>query len=569
MYRILCLLLFFPALCLSYEVEFRGISDKETLNQLQASSLLVKKQHASPRTIAALRRRAERDVPQLLKVMHSFAYLEAKIDLDVSKERVLIIIEEGPIYPLAACTVEGVEADIESLGIILGEPAYPKTILQAEDFLVKQLVDQGYALAKVEVRDVIVDLEKKAAFVTFKIDPGPICYFGETEIIGNKKVKDLFFRRKLLWCKGDLYDEQKILETERAIEASSLFSSLTVTAEKSLDEEGLLPLTITVEENAQRSVSIGLAYATILGPGISFEWENRNLCGLGEKLSFQTRAWWRFQQGKLLYLQPEFFKKGQDLLLQAELEHEKTKGFQERSVTLSAILENRLTKSLRLSYGLQAKELSTFDSDNNRSYTLFKAPFQVRYSHTDNLLDPTCGFAFHLKLIPAIQTLHPRFAYVTKWLTASYYHPMQGVLIFATKLTAGSIFGASRFNIPPSERFYAGSDTCLRGYHYLTVSPLTHQKRPKPLGGRSILALSLEAREHREDSLGWVLFYDVGNVWSSYIPDLREKLLQSVGIGARYGTPVGPLRADLAFPLNRRKHLDSFCQLYISIGQAF
>ena len=100
----------------------------------------------------------------------------------------------------------------------------------------------------------------------------------------------------------------------------------------------------------------------------------------------------------------------------------------------------------------------------------------------------------------------------------------------------------------------------------MTVSPLHHHE---PTGGRSMMIYSLEARLRATETFGWVLFYDFGNVYANYLPRFDKKILQSIGIGIRYNTPVGPLRLDFAVPLYRRRHIDESFQIYLSIGQAF
>jgi len=142
----------------------------------------------------------------------------------------------------------------------------------------------------------------------------------------------------------------------------------------------------------------------------------------------------------------------------------------------------------------------------------------------------------------------------------------------ATKVDLGTIFGAQDRTIPPPERFYAGNEHTLRGYRYMTVSPLG--PNGKPIGGRSLMVWAAELRCRIGDKLGWVGFYEVGNVYKSIVPDFQSGQLQSVGFGVRYHTPVGPLRADVAVPLNRRKRpdgsfLDRAYELYFSMGQAF
>lgn len=79
---------------------------------------------------------------------------------------------------------------------------------------------------------------------------------------------------------------------------------------------------------------------------------------------------------------------------------------------------------------------------------------------------------------------------------------------------------------------------------------------------------SLEMRSRFGEDFGVVLFYDIGNVYKSYIPNFCIGLRQSVGVGIRYYTPIGPLRLDIAFPLNKRS-IDHDLEAYFSIGQSF
>ena len=84
-----------------------------------------------------------------------------------------------------------------------------------------------------------------------------------------------------------------------------------------------------------------------------------------------------------------------------------------------------------------------------------------------------------------------------------------------------------------------------------------------------MVAGTLEARIRMESGLGWVLFYDTGNVFRQTFLPRGLKLLNSVGAGVRYATPIGPLRLDVAVPLNRRSDIDPYFQIYFSIGHSF
>ena len=120
--------------------------------------------------------------------------------------------------------------------------------------------------------------------------------------------------------------------------------------------------------------------------------------------------------------------------------------------------------------------------------------------------------------------------------------------------------------IPADERFYAGGGGSIRGYAYQTVSPL---REGVPVGGKSLLELSLETRVRITEKVGIAAFLDGGGAFAAGFPDSDERLLWGAGLGVRYFTPIGPFRLDVAIPLNRREGLDDAFQVYISLGQAF
>src|SRR3546814_9719979 len=147
---------------------------------------------------------------------------------------------------------------------------------------------------------------------------------------------------------------------------------------------------------------------------------------------------------------------------------------------------------------------------------------------------------------------------------ASAYYPVSDSLTIAGRVRAGSILGVDRDDLAPSRRYYGGGGGSVRGYGYQRLGPF--DPNGDPVGGRSINEFALEAR-YRFGNFGIVPFVDAGNAYESTFPkgsDLRF----GAGIGARYYTNFGPLRIDVATPLNPRPG-DGRVALYISIGQAF
>lgn len=568
----------------SYEVVFQGEIPPAVHQLLCSSSELLALQKSPPATPAGLRHRAEADIQNFLKVLHSQAYYGAIIDLQYKLDQcpavVIVNIKLGPVYPLACFSILPTDncpfprypfdnINLSEIGVELFFPALPKSILDSEEALLHLLARKGYPLAEIVKREVLADQKLHAVFVTLYVNNGPLAFFGPTKISGNCSVKEAFIQKKIGWNQGESYNTRKIERTQAALEAAGLFTTITISHANDLTADHELPMNIEVVEGKHRSIGWGLTYATYRGPGFSLEWEHRNIAGMGEKLRFDADIWLTTQEVRILYIKPDFLRPGQDFLWIADGEHENTKGFHETSFSLSGLIERQLNRNLRISYGGTYKILHDTHADLDGKYNLLKAPLFLRLSRVDNILDPTRGSTLHLKVIPSWQFLSPQFVYCINTLTTTTYYPLTKSknYVLATKAMFGTILGSNRRSIPTSERFYEGNDCSMRGYRYLTVSPL--DRHNKPTGGRSLLIGSCELRVRASESFGWVAFYEIGNVYANVFPELNRKVLQSIGYGIRYHTSVGPLRLDVAVPLNPRRHVDSRFEIYLSIGQAF
>ena len=128
--------------------------------------------------------------------------------------------------------------------------------------------------------------------------------------------------------------------------------------------------------------------------------------------------------------------------------------------------------------------------------------------------------------------------------------------------------GAFEGELEDTLRFRAGGELSVRGYS--TDSLGSRQivgDELESLGGEALLVLNQELRYHFMADYAAVVFFDVGNVWaerSSFGEDLRTAL----GFGGRANTPVGLVRFDIAWPLDRREE-DNSVQLYLGLGNTF
>lgn len=566
----------------SYRVHFEGHLSEEIKQLLRASSQMIALEKSPPSTAAALRRRAEADIPHFAKALQTMAYYDVHVDLNIELHEdtaeVIFTVDPGHLFKFQSFLLQASEESnkealqhisLKEIDVQLGSIAIPQSIIDAEEAILKTMAYRSYPLAHIVKREVAADVTTYAIHVTLTIDSGPRAFFGKTSINGNKRVSLAFFDKKIAWCEGDLFSPNLVERTQHAMEASALFSSIAITPASAVEADQMLPMRIDVVESKHRSFGFGAGLSTQYGLGTLGEFENRNMRNRGEKLTFKTTLWRHSYQGLLFYLMPDWLYRDQDLLWLAEAGHEKTKSYTESSLSGSIIIEQHVSERLRTSWGIKGELLRNTNSDNDGDFNLLKLPVSVKWLNVDDPFDPKSGYALNYKGIPTLQVLHNRFAYCVNLLIASAYVPLDKDQkhILALKCTLGSILGATRRTIPPSERFYAGSEETLRGYRYQTVSPLDRDHNP--IGGRSIMIYNLEWRWRMNQQIGWVLFYDIGNVYKSYLPEINHQQKQSLGLGLRFHTPVGPLRLDVAFPLEPRRHIDHRFEIYLSMGQTF
>ncbi|QYU69801.1 BamA/TamA family outer membrane protein [Leptolyngbya sp. 15MV] len=202
-------------------------------------------------------------------------------------------------------------------------------------------------------------------------------------------------------------------------------------------------------------------------------------------------------------------------------------------------------------------------------YFVGAIPLYAMIDSSDDLLDPTRGFRIGARLSPEIsRTQGTESFYLRSQVDATYYQQFGEGLVMAARARFGSIPGADLASIAPSRRFYAGGGGSVRGYGFQAIGP--RDALDLPTGGRSLVEFALEARVRTgffDGGLSVVPFVDAGSVGVDTIPDF-DTIRFGAGLGVRYATGFGPLRVDVATPLNPGPN-DSPIAVYVSLGQAF
>jgi translocation and assembly module TamA len=566
---------------ISYTVDFQGLNDPAALKTIKSLSQLTTLKRRPPVSVNALRYRAESDVPDILKVLHAHGYYEASVDIRIDENEniidVRILIQPGPVYKIESYTIDlhhgekkifCEQATLKNIGILLGKPAWARQILNSEMRLMQILAECGYPLASVEERSVIADGSTKGVRITLNIETGPLSHFGALSLLGLRDVRPRFIDQKVLWQEGEIYDSRIVESTQRDLINTGLFTSTLITHAESLDENDLLPMKIEVTESKHRSINLGASYQTVFGPGLTFGWENRNLGGMGRKLSLQGDITRISHAGTATLLIPDFREPDQELVSQAIAMRESITAYVERSYSVASHVDRKIGRRLRFTAGGKVERLLVTSSVDNGEFTLIEVPLYVRWSSANSLLNPTRGATLEYRAVPTVNLSKPATYYLLQEISQSTYFPLalEDFLVFAQQMTFGFILSPNLSAVPIPKRFLGGSEEELRGYRYRTVSPL---KGKKPKGGRAALYYTAEARFRLSETIGLVPFFDMGAVYTTQLPRLKGKWFKSVGLGLRYFSFLGPLRFDVGVPLDRRRGIDPPYRLYITIGQTF
>lgn len=564
-----------------YAVEFPAALPSDVLDLLRSASETESLQDRPPASLYLLRRRAAGDRDRLKEALAARGWFASDVSFEVVEDaspvRVVFAVTPGPRYALKDVSVrypDGTDAprpDAEALGLKIGEPSLAEEIRDGASRLLDFLAERGRPFPRAQEPRLVADHADRSVSVEYAVDPGPSAVFGETTFEGAPNVEKDFLRHKEPWRPGDPYKRSLLDEFQSRLLAANLFSLVRVEAAPRLEDGSRLPIRVELAERPAKTVSGGLFYRSDEGPGALAAWEHRNLQGAGERLELSAQASSLSKGLGAVYTKPEFLDQANSLRLSGRLARDTTEAYDSSGLVASAVIDRRLTDKLTVGagLGLDAADIREEDDNEETTYLLFSIPAHIDWNNKNDLLNPTAGQTASLNVTPYWDLTQGDNGFVKGLFTGTTYFQLltSPSVVWAARGAYGVIGGSTRAAIPADKRFYAGGGGSVRGYPYQTVGPLDDDD--KPLGGRSLLELSNELRYRITQTIGAVAFLDGGAAYAEQFPDLDKTFLWGAGLGLRYHAPFGPLRLDVAVPLDKRPGVDDDFQIYVSIGQAY
>ncbi|MBI1181297.1 MAG: BamA/TamA family outer membrane protein [Alphaproteobacteria bacterium] len=566
----------------AYKVDITGLKGTGLEQPLKDRSDLVRLRKEEPVSIWDLRARIRRDITGFAEVMRAEGYYGARISYDVDRSgkpiKVTIKIEPGERFTIGSYTItldspaalpdKVTKLARQTAKAQEGKAARSETVAAAFGTVMSALPENGYPRAKVTDQDFTADHRTKKFTAKVRIETGPLVKFGQVSISGLTSVKQGVVKKVVTWKPGERYDSRKLDKFRQTLTEMNLFASIRIDTDDPLQDGDRQPIKVKLREADHHSVGATASYSTVNGFGGSVFWEHRNLFGAGERLKLEAEGDQKLQKATADFTKPRFLRIDQKLLLGVEAAREDTDAYLEYRGVIRAAVEREVNKRLRVRVGPELSYVDTKDAFSPAKSVLLGLVGQASYDHTDDLLDPKHGYRLGLKVAPYL-VFGDTKNFIRIEGNASVYVSLDdaGRYVAAGRLKLGSLVGASDIrNVPAAKRFYAGGGDSIRGYGYQRIGPL--DANGDPIGGRSLFEVGAEMRIKLTDTWGVVPFIEGGSVFDSSYPDFSRTLRWGAGIGVRYYTGFGPLRVDVAFPINGRPQ-DSTFQIYVSIGQAF
>jgi translocation and assembly module TamA len=606
----------------AYQVDLASVGNDDINQTLKATSDLLSLRTSAPVSPFGLIARARSDTDRLKTALESFGYYESHVTINInglpltdpslgealtalpqgSSARVAVSFSLGTLYHLRRIDIDGeVPPPInarETLGLSSGQPAVAATVLAGGAHLLSAMQEQGYAFAQVDAPVAYEAADAPVLDVSFHVVAGAKVRIGEIHVEGLQRVHESLVRRRLLLHSGEIYKPSAIEAARHDLLGMNVFSQVSVQVGSKADESGDVPITFKLRERLRHSINLSAAYSSDLGGSGGVTWTDRNVFGNAEQLSVTANltnlggsdtTGTGYDTG-VKYVIPDFLHRDQSLQFAVSAIKQQLQAYDQTAQTASVTLSRKLSSVWTVSAGLSATDetiLQVVNALPNASgvivpvsakfdYTLLAVPFKVIYDSTNlptALEDPRHGFRGSLTLTPTLAIGHPNATFLISTLSIATYFDLNNLLpiapgrsVLAARALAGVAEGAGELSLPPDQRFYAGGTSTIRGYGYQLVGPM-FPNTDNPTGGTAITTGGLEFRQRLYSNWGFVAFVDAGQVSASLKP-LPDDIRVGAGAGVRYYTPIGPIRFDLAVPVDRRAGEDSF-EVYIGLGQAF
>lgn len=539
---------------------------------------------------------ARADYARLLGTLYDLGYYDAVIQITLdgleaaqiapldapdTVAQVLVEVQTGRQFRFSragiAPVAEGTDLPEEYRA---GEVAGTGTIKAAARAGVAGWRDKGHAKAEVADTDITADHLTYGVDSRIALAPGPSVTFGEMRVTGLQRLRERRLREIAGFPAGERFDPDTLESVRARLRRSGVFSAITLAEADSLGPGNTLDVNLTVVEQKPRRIGAGIELSNNDGAAISGYWLHRNLWGGAERLRLDGKVSdigsndsGRDMQLSFRLDRPATFARDWTAYLAGGVARMREEDYDSDSVFLRVGAEYYRDEDLTGGVGIEYRFQKVEDETGTTEFRTLSLPLNGIYDKRDSETDPKRGYWLQAELTPFTGLEDSTGSGLRATLEARGYRSFGASERFtlAGRARLGTVLGPEIEETPRDFLFYSGGGGTVRGqpYQSLGVYEITGPDGAIRTGGMSLAVINAEARVQVRERIGVVGFADYGQVWPEGGFGGDSGWHSGAGVGVRYLTPIGPIRADIALPVGGDPDTGEGVQLYLGLGQAF
>jgi len=500
--------------------------------------------------------------------LDSKGYYDATYTIKQNGDKIYIDITENTPIKVTKIDIDSNYPIDELITFKTGDIFETSKFTDIKSAIKNRLLKDGYCSYNLDTK-AYVDLEKKSVNLVYKLDKGDLCHFGDTKIVEKPdSIPERVIKSRLRYKKGDIFTSQKINDTYTALNQLGVFGRTIINTDRKIFNVVEPQIYTSLKDKLHRYV-IAVGYDSEVGMRAKATYNHYNFLGGARDLKLSaeysskvTKVEANFMQPALLDIKSRYF----DLFAKGGYIKEEYDTYDGKNTYLDVKLRHETdTISLDMGISLQNIEIDKKGDDESiigGSFLMLYPYAKFVLDKRDSKLDPKNGYYLSLYTEYGLPFDEEASNYLKYVVEGRYIKSFD-------KLTVAGVgkFGAiddSAGVLPASKYFYAGGSFSNRAYGNRAIGTTLSPTSDSSLGGRTWLNFSTEADYQLMDKVATAVFYDATMIAKDTY-DFNAPWIESAGVGIRYSTPMGPIKADFAVNI----HKPSVNRISFMIGQSF